>query len=343
MKPTDFSYYLTSFLTKYLPSECGSSQHTIASYRDTFVLFLSYLRHFHKLPAHRLILKEITHEKVVHFLEWIEVDRGCSVSTRNVRLAAIHSFFNYMQYAYPDLINEWQQIMTIPTKKTETTIPTYMALDAISLLLQMPDQSTKSGRRDLALLALMFDTGARVSEIITLKAGMVRLDTPCTIKVIGKGRKVRIIPLLMQQTDILRNYMTENNLSCSKANEYPLFPNKNGKHMTRQGITYIVKKYVKMAKDHALSVGVLVPDKISCHSIRHSKAMAMMGADIDLIYIRDLLGHVSVKTTEIYARIDSEKKRQAMEQAYDNTVVPDAIASWESDDELMAWLKSFDK
>lgn len=339
MKSTDFAYYLTNFFTKYLPGECGVSTNTVASYRDTFLLFLAYVRDVKDKPIERLQLKNINKELISDFLNWIEITRKCSISTRNVRLTAIHSFFHYMQYEYPDFLFEWQKILAIPAKKGEHRTLTYMSLEGIKLLLSMPDQHTKSGRRDLALLSLMYDTAARVQEIADLTPAMVHTIKPSTIQLIGKGNKARIVPLMDKQVNILNHYMFENNLTESYANQYPLFFNNRNEKLTRAGISYILDKYVVMARNEDAS---LIPPKFSCHCMRHSKAMHMLQSGVNLVYIRDMLGHVSVQTTEIYARADSQKKREAIEQAYTN-VTPNAKPQWEGNQHLIEWLKSFSK
>ncbi|MDO8685400.1 MAG: site-specific integrase [Clostridiales bacterium] len=339
MKPTDFAYYLTNFFTKYLPAECGVSTNTVSSYRDTFLLFIAYVRDEKGKAIERLHLKDINKELITDFLNWIETGRKCSIPTRNVRLTAIHSFFQYLQYEYPDFLLEWQKILAIPVKKGERGTLNYMSLEGIKLLLGMPDQRTKPGRRDLALLSLMYDTGARVQEIADLTPSMVRLSKPSTIKLIGKGNKARIVPLMDKQVDILNYYMTENKLNAPYANQYPLFSNNRKEKLTRAGIGYILDKYVTIARSKDAS---LIPQKFSCHCMRHSKAMHMLQSGVNLVYIRDMLGHVSVQTTEIYARADSRKKREAIEQAYTN-VTPDVKPQWEGNQDLIEWLRSFNK
>ncbi len=337
MKPTDFAYYLSAFFTKYLPNECGSSTNTVSSYRDTFMLLLGYLRDQRSMRVERLRLKDFHKDLVREFLDWIETGRHCSVATRNVRLTAIHSFFRYLQFEYPDFLLEWQKILDIPMKKTERGTRTYMTLEGIRLLLQMPDLRTKSGRRDLALLSLMYDTAARVQEIADLTPSMVRLSVPSTIRLVGKGKKARIVPLLEKQADILSQYMNENRLNDPNADQYPLFSSRKGAKLTRAGISYIVRKYVEMAR--ALDAS-LIPPKFSPHCLRHSKAMHLLQSGVNLVYIRDLLGHVSVQTTEIYARTDSRKKREAIEQAYAD-VSPQVKPQWEGNHDLIEWLRTF--
>jgi site-specific recombinase XerD len=338
MKPTDFSKSLTDFLACYLPGERGVSKNTIASYKDTFILLLTFLKERKDILAERLTLSQITKETIVEFLGWLEEKRHCCAATRNVRLAALHSFFKYLQYQNPENLIEWQRIMSIPVKRTEKATINYLSVEGIRLILEGPDQSTKNGRRDLALLSLMYDSGARVQEIIDLTPSMVRLDLPCTIKLIGKGNKARIVPLLEQQVKFLRIYMAEQKLLAPYANMYPLFSNSRREKCTRAGVNYILAKYAKQARMKAPS---LIPEKLSCHCVRHSKAMHLLQSGVNLVYIRDILGHTSVQTTEIYARTDSRQKREAIEKAYSD-VAPKETPSWLTNDDLLSWLKSFE-
>lgn len=339
MRPTDFSKSLTDFLVRYLPGEKGVSKHTIASYRDTFVLFLIFFKDKHGIPAERLNLKQITKEIVVDFLNWIEQERKCCTATRNVRLAALHSFFQYLQYQNPENLSEWQRILSIPVKKTEKSSINYLSLEGIRLLLEEPDQSTRRGRRDLALLSLMYESAARVQEIIDLTPSMIRLDVPCTVKLIGKGNKARIVPILEAQVKLLKAYMTEQKLLEPYANMYPLFSNSKKEKLTRAGVNYILVKYARQAR---MKKSFLIPEKLSCHCLRHSKSMHLLQAGVNLIYIRDILGHTSVQVTEVYARTDSYQKRKAIEQAYTD-VTPQEAPSWLTNDDLLEWLKSFNQ
>ncbi|MDD4238605.1 MAG: tyrosine-type recombinase/integrase [Desulfotomaculaceae bacterium] len=228
---------------KYLPGEIGASKNTIASYRDTFILFLSFLKDIKGLLADRLNLDMITKDLVVEYLDWTENERHCSTATRNVRLAAVHSFFQYLQYQNPDNLLEWQRILSIPVKKTEKKTINYLSLNGIKLLLEMPDQNTKTGRRDLALLTLMYDTGARVQEMIDLTPLQIRFDKPYTVKLIGKGNKARIVPLMEPSVRILKRYMKEQGLLELSANVYPLFFNMRKEKLTRAGVNYMVLRY----------------------------------------------------------------------------------------------------
>ena len=337
MQPTDFAKHLSDFLTKYMPAERGASGNTIKSYKDTFILFLVFCRDCKNINANRLTLEKITKELVVDFLEWLESERGCSAATRNVRLAALHSFFRYLQYITPQSLLEWQSILAIPVKKTQKTGIKYLQVDAIKAILAEPDQSTRSGRRDVALLSLLYDSAARVQELIDLTPAMIRLDEPCTVKLIGKGGKARIVPMMLTQVELLKKYMIEQQLLEPYANQYPLFSNSRKEKLTRAGVNYILNKY---ARQVSLKHPSLIPEKLSCHTFRHSKSMHLLQAGVNLVYIRDILGHTSVQVTEIYARTDSKQKREAIEKAYTNVVSHNA-PSWLKNDDLLSWLKEF--
>jgi len=337
MQPTDFAKHLSGFLTKYLPAERGASGNTIKSYKDTFILFLVFVRDCKGIAANKLTLEKITRDVVTDFLDWVEAERNCSAATRNVRLAALHSFFRYLQYMSPQSLLEWQKILSIPTKKVEKSGINYLSIDGIKAILAEPDQTTRSGRRNVAMLSLMYDSAARVQEIIDLKPSMIRLDEPCTVKLIGKGGKARIVPLMLNQVALLEKYMSEQKLLEPYANQYPLFSNSRKEKLTRAGVNYILSKYAKQAR---LKHSSLIPEKLSCHTLRHSKSMHLLQAGVNLVYIRDILGHTSVQVTEIYAWTDSRQKREAIEKAYTN-MVSEQAPSWMINEDLLSWLKEF--
>lgn len=338
MKPTDFSKYVTDFFLKYLSHERGASNNTISSYRDTFILLFQFMEEKKHLKLKKLGLTDITRQVIIEFLDWLQESRKNSTSTRNQRLAVIRSFFCYIQYDNPEHISQCHGIMSIKLKNTPQKVINYLSTEGLKLLLEQPDTTTRKGRRDLALLSLMYDTGARVQEIIDLTANSCRLNKPYSVKIIGKGNKARIVPLMEAQVNILKGYMSENKLSEPFAGEYPLFCNTQKKKFTRAGITNIFLKYVKMARN---ANPELVPQKLSCHSLRHSKAMHLLQAGVNLIYIRDILGHVSVQTTEIYAKADAKLKREALEKAYVEVQPVNApTAIWMENQDLKEWLNN---
>ncbi|MFA7423323.1 MAG: site-specific integrase [Acholeplasmataceae bacterium] len=340
MKPTNFSKHLTDFLTLYLPGERGVSYNTVCAYKDTFMLFLQFMKEKNGVVADKLTLGQITQEKIIAFLDWLQKERKNSISTRNARLAAIHSFFRYLQYRNPINLHQWQRILSIPAKKAGKPSINYISLEGIKLLLQQPDQSTPKGKRNLALLSLMYDSGARVQEIIDLVPDSINLNKPYTINLWGKGNKGRIVPLMESQIQLLRDYMEQNRLLEPYSSKYPLFSNSQREKLTRMGITVILKKYA----DKARTINPeLIPDIITPHIIRHSKAMHLLQSGVNLVYIRDFLGHTSISTTEIYARTDSKLKREALEKAYSSTIPQsdEEVPIWKKDMDLLDWLKGF--
>jgi site-specific recombinase XerD len=336
MKPTDFSKYISDFFAKYLPGEQGVSRNTIIAYKHTFLLLITFMEEKKSVKMKNLTIGNITKEIIIEFLNWLQKERGNSNSTRNVRLAALRAFYRYLQYQAVENSHECQKILSIRNKKVEQNPINYLTVEGITLILRQVNLTTTHGRRDLALLSLMYDTGARVQEIVDLTPASVRFDKPSVIKIRGKGNKVRIVPMLDAQVAHLKNYMTEHSLMEPYANQYPLFYNKRKEKLTRGGVTHILLKYVKMAREKSPS---LIPDTVSCHSLRHSKAMHLLQANVPLVYIRDFLGHASVTTTEIYARADSKQKRDAIEKAYMD-VLPEESPQWANNDNLLEWLKN---
>ncbi len=337
MKPTDFSKKLTDYLSNYLPGERGVSSNTIKAYKDTFILFLRFMQLNKGKNANSLMLKDITQEVVIQFLDWLEAERCCGISTRNARLATLHSFFNFLQYRSPILLHEWQRILAIPMKKSEKPIRAHICLEGIKLLLEQPESETFMGLRDLAILSLLYDSGARVQELIDLTPADINLNKPYSVRIKGKGNKKRLVPLMSDQVAILVEYMKNNHLIEPSAAFYPLFSNSRGDHFTRMGINNILQKYVNRVK---VDNPNLLPNKVTPHILRHSKAMHLLQAGVNIVYIRDFLGHSSITTTEVYARADTKLKREALEKAHN--LIPEKKSEqgvWLSDIGIMDWLK----
>lgn len=335
-KITDFAKYLTDFLGHYLPVECGVSSNTVMTYSHTFTLFLRYMQREELIKAEKVCLKDITKQRIINFLKWLEEERKCSISTRNARLGALHSFFKYLQYRDAEGFARWQGVMTIRYKKNANPEMAYLTIEGIKLLLRQPDLTTHNGRRDFALLGLLYDSGARVQELIDLTPSSLRFGETTTIRLCGKGNKVRIVPLSENQVKNLKQYMTENGLFVPLENGHPLFCNPQKNKLTRMAVLNIVKKYASMARQENPS---LIPEKIGCHSFRHSKAMHLLEADINLVYIRDFLGHSSTTTTETYARASEKKKQEALEKLNPG-IVKKGKTYWQKDKELMQYLKN---
>jgi len=333
MKPTNFAKYLTDFLTIYLSQQKNLSKNTIYSYRDTFKLLLKYCKEEKGINIERITIELLTAELITDFLHWLENERKCTVSTRNQRLASIHSFFRYVQYEDPTGLYHFQKVLSIPVKKSEKTVVQYLSPEVMKLILEQPDKNTKKGKRDLTMLSALYDTGARVQELIDIKVCDVFLESPCVVLLTGKGNKGRRVPLMKNTVILIQNYISENELNKQWKNQYPLFTNNQHNKLTKEGVTFILNKYVKKAR----ITNPIVPEHISPHILRHSKAMHLLNAGINLIYIRDFLGHADINTTEIYARADTETKRRAIENAYPD-IINCEMPDWTKDHALLSWL-----
>jgi len=338
MKQTDFAKTLTRFLSEYLPGQRNLSTNTIKSYRDTFKQLLIFCNSELSIKPEHLTFAKIKVGTIRDFLIWLEKTRNVGINTCNQRLAAIHSFYRYTQSEQPEILLECQKMLGIPFKKRGKKTVLYLSRESLKYLLEQPDTAKKRGRRDLTIMATLYDTGARVQELIDLKTGDVRLTKPATITLTGKGNKKRCVPIMGKTRNLLEGYMNENHLLKNGTQDRPLFYNSNRNHFTRPGITYILEKHLKQAKENHSEV--LFPDSLHSHMLRHTKAMHLLEAGVNLIYIRDLLGHVNVTTTEIYLRANTETKRKALESVYVEVVTQD-IPVWEEDTDLLNWLQDF--
>lgn len=236
-------------------------------------------------------------------------------------------------------IDRWQEILSIKSKRARLKPMTFLSVDGVRLLLKQIPTDSIYGRRNLAMFALLYDTGARVQELILLRPCDLHLESPAYLILQGKGNKNRAVPLHEKQVAILRKYINDNKLYRTELQTEPLFRNRNGSRLTGAGVTYLLMKYVTLAH---MKNPDLVPKRISPHCLRHSKAMHLLQAGVNLVYIRDILGHVSILTTEIYARADSKQKREALEAAYKDVIPSEEYPkpTWESNKSLKEWLKS---
>ena len=297
MNPTCFARYMSKYLTEYLPGIQGVSYNTIASKRDAYILLLKYLDDTQNIKAEDVDIPLLSRETIIKYLEWLEKSRGSSVSTRNIRLAAIKSLFSYIQTQTPDYIYQCQQILSIPRKKEPGHTLEYLTVEGIKSVLNAVETSSRTGLRDLTLLSLMYDSAARVQEIADLSVNDFRAEKPSTLRLTGKGSKTRIVPLMSTTSDLVSKYISIYHPSYRGEYNVPLFSNRKKEKLTRAGIAYILKKYIKIAREKQPD---LIPETVSPHGLRHSKSMHMLQAGVPLIYIRDFLGHSEISTTEIY-------------------------------------------
>lgn len=329
----DLSKYLDTYFNNYLPIQKNLSKHTISSYKYTFNGFLQFCVNIKNINIKDSCLDTFNKDIVLEFLDYLENTKNNSISTRNNRLQNICSFLKFVYPSETTRVLQFQNIFDIPLKKDVEKPMEYMSVDILKTLLKQPKLDTVNGRRDLTLLATLYDTGARVSELINLKVRNIKFDDfTTTVKLFGKGSKVRIVPILGNTSDLLKRYINEHNLT-TKYDDF-LFVSKLRKPLTEPGIKYIIEKYRSLAAKK----NPLVPNNIFPHMFRHSKAMHLLESGVNYIYIRDFLGHSDIKTTEIYAKISVEQKKKALSKAYNENIPISEETSWNKDKDLLNYL-----
>ena len=325
-----FADMLAQFLTVHLPVTRACSRNTICAYRDAFMLFLRFMDQQQATPPDKVSFADFTTSNVAAFLGWLRTDRQCATATANQRLATLKSFFRYVQSQAPEQIAQARQVLGVKAAHAPEPAIGYLPAEAVGLLLE---HAKRRGPRDLALLTTLYDTAARVQEACDLSVGDLHLDKPASATLTGKGRKSRTVPLTPQAAQILTQHVR--GLPRSPSESGPVFTNRTGQQLGRAGAAYILAQCAHAA--HA-DRPELVPEKVTPHMLRHSKAMHLLENGVNLIYIRDILGHASVVTTEIYAKANPEMKRQAIEAAAAKTVGPSRYDRAARQD-LLDWLR----
>lgn len=325
-----FADTLAQFLTVYLPVTRACSRHTVCAYRDAFTLFLRFMDQQEATAPEKVSFADFTAPNVVAFLGWLRTDRQCSTATANQRLAALKSFFHYVQAQAPEQVAQAQQVLGVKAAQAPEPAIGYLPVEAVGLLLE---HARRRGPRDLALLTTLYDTGARVQEACDLSVRNLHLDRPASVTLTGKGRKTRIVPLTPQAAQILTQHL--HRLPHDPTGATPVFTNRAGEQLGRAGAAYILARCAHAA--HA-EQPELVPEKVSPHTLRHSKAMHLLENGVNLIYIRDILGHASIVTTEVYAKANPEMKRRAVEAAAARTLGPSRYDQASRQD-LLTWLR----
>jgi len=335
MKPTDLALYLSRFFTEHLAGERNASPNTIKGYRDAFKLLLRYHRDHHDTPPDRLTVRALTPDVIRSFLKNLEERPRHSARTRNHRLSAIHSFFRFVQSEDPELLFQCQQILAIPMQRAPQRPIAYLGPNDLEAIFASPDLASPSGRRDAVLLCVLYDTGARVQELVDLCVRDVRLDTPAQIRLTGKGRKTRIVPLMESTVDLLHEYMLEHDILRAERAADPLFWNRRRERLTRSGVRYILNKHAANARLQRPGLPSVHP-----HMLRHSKAMHLLQAGNPMVVIQAVLGHADVRTSSVYARADLEMTRAALEKTRQASPARPNIPSWKANTGLMEWLRS---
>lgn len=321
---------LEAFFTERLFSQRRASPHTIAAYRDAFCLLLGFAQcETGKAPT-KLALEDLDAPLIGAFLDSLERDRSNSVRTRNARLAAIHSLFRFAALRHPDNAGLIERVLAIPPKRFERKIVTYLTDEEVDALVAAPDCASFLGRRDHALLLLAIQTGLRVSELVGLRCEDVVLGTGAHVRCLGKGRKERTTPLTTKTAAAVKAWLDE--LDAEPA--APLFPTRQGKPLSRYGVTVLIARHADAA---AASCQSLAAKKVSPHVLRHTAAMRLLHAGVDTSVIALWLGHEGIQTTQIYVHADLSLKERALARTAPITSRP---GRYRPPDQLLAFLQS---
>ena len=307
-------YYIKHFLLEYLPSYTSISDNTLKSYRDTFKLYINYMVY----KKEKITLETFTYENITKFIKWLEESRNSSERSCNQRLACLKSFCKLLILKEPNMLYECQKILEIKFKKYQEKERQYLTIDEVKAIINSP-----SNDKEKMILSTLYYTGARINELININTSDINFDNKF-LKIIGKGNKIRIVPLIDEYMNLLKNYISKNNISN---NEILLKSNQKDKY-TSNGIRYIISKYTKN-----------ISFKVTPHTFRHSIASHLLEADTSIIYIRDFLGHEHISTTEIYAKVNLSLKKKALESNMPNLEVNEK-PKWQSDNNLLDWLNN---
>jgi site-specific recombinase XerD len=326
---------LRDFFSDHLPRLRGMSGHTVLSYRDSLRLLLCFVASRRSVSVSTLDVEHLGPQEIIDFLQHLEQERQSTASTRNVRLAAIHAFFRYLSARDPERIDQCQRILGVPFKRARTRPVEYLEYEEIEAVLAAIDRSTPDGRRDYALLVTMFNTGARVQELLDLRVSDLQLDKPFQVRLVGKGRKERLCPLWPQTATVLSDWLEERSADPRSAER--LFLNHRREPLTRFGVRYILAKYCTRAQHKTSS---LERKRLHPHTMRHSTAIHLLKAGVDLVTISHWLGHASINTTNRYATADLDMKRQAIAKARPIATSPHMASAWRKNASILEWLEA---
>ena len=298
---------LSAFFLRYLAKERGVSPHTTTSYRDAVKFLLQFAAARCKRSVDQLVIEDLTASLVLEFLSDLEASRGNTVRTRNSRLAAVQTFFRYVAGREPALAAACSPVLAIPSKKALMPLLGYLSEEELAHLLAQVDRLAKHGERDYVLLAVLYDSGARIQELLDLVPLDFHLEVPAFVCVRGKGRRERLCPLLPQSARLVREFLSSE--GRERNDQRPFLQNARGSRLGRHGARYILLKYLRRA---TRSMPALARVGISPHTMRHTKAMHLLQSGVPLVMVKDFLGHVDLKSTEVYVQADLEMKRKAL-------------------------------
>lgn len=328
----DFASLITGFLTDYLPYQRNYSKNTILSYRDTFKLFVHFVTEYKCIKLNRFSMADFNRNTVTEFLEWLR-SRKSSVSTTNQRLAALKSFAEYAGTECIDHLSSVQSVQNVKSAKCVPSEIVYLSPEQIKMLVNKPDLNNSTGLRHRTVLTLLYDSGCRVQELCNLN--IRDIDTKSAlVHLHGKGNKHRTVAVSLNTAKLADEYIKrQRNI---KDLSQPLLLNKQHRRLSRDGVNYIIDKYAQQIRCSDDSF----PDDIHAHSFRHSKAMHMLAAGINIVYIRDFLGHEDISTTMIYAKADNRLKNEAITSLAPKVTQETDFSDWTKDHDLLSFLNS---
>jgi len=325
---------VTSFFQEHLGRICEASPHTIRAYRDALRLFLIFLAEARGRRVDRLRLSDLRVEEVVSFLSHLESQRGNTARTRNCRLTALRSFFAHLLRNDPANAGQYARVLSLPAKKFHVPAAIYLEPEDVRVVLRMPDRRTRLGLRDHALLLFMYNTGARVAETLAVRPDDLELKRPRQVRLHGKGKKIRSCPLWKDTAAALRRLIDEQPPPAGGT----IFRNARGGQLTRDGVAYILEKHVRRASSERRT---LRRRRITPHVLRHSCAVALLQAGVDLTVIRDYLGHADVATTNRYVSTNLRMKREALEAFSRRAgLTSEGDSAWSPTPDLLRFLSS---
>ena len=312
----NLSYYLSHFLKEYLVVERNVSSKTIRSYKTTFQILITYLVEEKNMKLIDITFENVTKEMILDFLNYLEGEKKNSIRTRNQRLAAIHSLYQYCSVEEIEHIENIQKILSIKTKKYEKKVQEYLTKEEVQTLLASIEPSNKIGRRNLLVLSLLYDTAARAEEIIHLKLEDIRLEEQLVI-LTGKGNKQRIVPIMENTKKLIIQYLKENKIARG--------------FLFGENTTYSMLKHL-LLKINQMNI---ISKKITSHTFRRSRATHLLEAGVNILYIQELLGHEDISTTQEYAKVIEKNKIEAIKKASPNLGGTELLPDWNDDKGLL--------
>jgi len=334
-EPKHLTYHVQKFFQDYLQAHRGLSSNTVFAYRDAIKLFLAFLSKHTRSHIAKLALDDLSAENVLAFLSDVEKTRKCSITTRNLRLSALRTFFGYLVTQDTMHADQYQRVVSIPLKQSSHRLVEYLEVKEVKAIIDCINVNEATGRRDYALLNFLYNTGARVQEACDLRIENIHFESQPLATITGKGRKIRQVPLWSETVTLLKSYIADRGTSRGSLDN--VFLNSGGYPLTRFGVRYIIQTRTAAAARHCLS---LAKKKIGPHTFRHTTAMHLLQSGVDLTVIKNWLGHVNIETTHGYVEIDLEMKRKALASCAPVCKTDDLKQVLKQNKDIIGWLES---